>query len=116
MFRRPQNTDTLWQARVDDLKEAHEREIKALRLMIDALAEQIDYLRVQLNQSPRAREAIPGLAESPMVEDGLPLFLTEEEEEAIALRQAGLISEADLERIQQGLNEQFLGDRALSIQ
>lgn len=113
MFRRPQS-DALWQARVDDLKEAHEARVKELRLLIEALAEQVDYLRVQLHQAPRRREPTPGLADAPFVSDDGPLHLTDEEEEVLALRDAGVLSEADLERVQAALNEQFLADRAFS--
>lgn len=119
MFRRrsaaaEERIDALHAAHIADLKDAHAGEIRALNKVIEALAEQVEYLRLQLHMAPRNQEPIPDLASSPMATDGFPLYLSEEEEEALALRAEGKLSDADLARVQEALNETFLSSRALS--
>lgn len=120
MFRRrsaaaeERRIDALHAARIDDLKEAHAGEVRALNKVIEALAEQVEFLRIQLHLAPPSRGPAPDLASSPMATPDAPLFLSEEEEEALALHEMGQLSDVDLARVQEALNEQFLSGRALS--
>lgn len=120
MFRRrsaaaeERRIDALHAARIADLKEAHAGEVRALNKVIEALAEQVEFLRIQLHLAPPQRGPAPDLAGSPMAMPDAPLFLSEEEEEALALHEMGQLSDADLARVQEALNEQFLSGRALS--
>lgn len=93
LFRR---SDALWEARIADLKEAHERERRDLLRTVDALAEQIEYLRVLLG---RPNLKAPGLnpAEQLEADPDFPGHVSEEEEDLRALQEAGLLTERDLE-------------------
>lgn len=121
MFRRrsaaaeERRIDALHAARIADLKEAHAGEVRALNKVIEALAEQVEFLRIQLHLAPPVRVGpAPDLAGSPKAMPDAPLFLSEEEEEALALHEMGQLSDSDLARVQEALNEQFLSGRALS--
>jgi hypothetical protein len=83
-----------------DLLEARDREVAALKLVIEALSEQIDYLRVVMGQPnlSRQRTALPPEEQSPELVEGLKAYLSEEEEDLLALRDAGHINEIELER------------------
>jgi hypothetical protein len=82
-----------------DLLEARDREVSALKLLVDSLAEQIDYLRILMGQPnlSRAKSVLPFEEQSPELVEGLKNYLSEEEEDLIALRDAGHINELELE-------------------
>lgn len=90
----------LWEARVADLKEAHQREVKALRLTIDALAEQVEYLRAQQDSKPFISRTVVGHnpSELELVGPGDLSYMTEEEEDIRALRESGQITELAMEQ------------------
>ena len=75
--------------------------MRALRTTIDVLAEQVEWLRWQLTQTPHAAEITRPRNPSaqPEPETGFPLFMSEEEEDLLALRLNEHISESDLEAI-----------------
>lgn len=85
-----------------DLKEAHEREVAALKLLVEMLAEQVDYLRAIIAQrpyvNPRAAQPANPSQLQPAV-PGEPAYLTEEEEEILALREFDHLDDADVERL-----------------
>lgn len=83
-----------------DLLEARDREVAALKLVIEALSEQIDYLRVLMGQPnlSRAKSVLPVTEQSPELVEGLKAYLSDEEEDLIALRDAGHIGELELEQ------------------
>ncbi len=103
MFR---NRDDVYEARIADLKEQFAEERRALNKVIEALAEQIEYLRVTLGRPAITRTApTPGLSwQGPdgwaqvqeVNEDELPRHLSEEEEDLLSLREANLISDEEL--------------------
>ena len=85
-----------------DLIEAHVREVTALKLLVDSLAEQIDYLRILMGQPnlSRTKSALPFEEQSPAMDplvEGLKAYLSEEEEDLLALRDNGHINEMELE-------------------
>lgn len=115
LFRR---NDRFWEARIGDLKEAHAQEVRALNKVIEALAEQIEYLRATFGRPhlPSAK-GTPGLSWPPpelldLVSDDeggndLPRqYLNEDEEDLIALRENGLISDEELAAVQATLRLQ----------
>lgn len=77
----------LWEARVQDLKDAHEREVKHLKMMADVLAEQIEYLRAQAAGQPFIPTRVQGTnpAELEPVAPGGLAYMGEEEEDLRAL-------------------------------
>jgi chromatin segregation and condensation protein Rec8/ScpA/Scc1 (kleisin family) len=83
-----------------DLLEARDREVAALKLVIEALSEQIDYLRIVMGQPnlSRTKSALPFELQSPDLVEGLQAYLSEEEEDLIALRDAGHIDEQEFEQ------------------
>lgn len=94
----------LHEARIADLKEAHAAEVRALNKVIEALAEQIEYLRVTLGRPYVAQQSpTPGLAWPSFGLDDLPaevipsLHMSEEEEDLIAMEDAGLITSEGLQ-------------------
>lgn len=103
MFR---SRDDVYEARIADLKEQFAEERRALNKVIEALAEQIEYLRVTLGKPAITRaEPTPGLSwQGPegwdellkINEDELPRHLSEEEEDLLSLREANLISDEEL--------------------
>lgn len=108
--------------RVAELKEARDREVKQLNRLVDTLAEQVEYLRAQLERTPKLGQVItPERGHPDVVTDlslGLdyndatpaysevPMWVPEEEEELRFLQEIGHIDTADLERELQklGLN------------
>ena len=95
MFRTVRNR--LWEARVADLKDAHEREVKQLMRLVDALAEQIEYLRAQMGRPNMARELGLNPSKQPVVMEGSMPYLSEEEEDLLALKEYGHLDERALE-------------------
>lgn len=89
-----------------DLKEAHEREVAALKLLVEMLAEQVDYLRATIAQrpyvNPRAAQPVNPSQLQPAV-PGEPAYLTEEEEEILALRELDHITDSDVEHLREQL-------------
>jgi hypothetical protein len=83
-----------------DLLEARDREVAALKLVIEALSEQIDYLRVLMGQPnlSRAKSVIPAELQSPELVEGLKAYLSEEEEDLMALHANGHIDELEMEQ------------------
>lgn len=86
---------TIYEARIEDLKQAHEREVAALKLTIDALAEQIEYLRMTGVPGPMRAAAPVADARSrqPMEAKN---YMTEEEEDVRYMADNGLIDASDL--------------------
>jgi hypothetical protein len=84
----------------NDLIEARDREVAALKLLVDSLAEQIDYLRSLMGQPnlTRATSALPRELQGPDLAPGFANYLSEEEEDLIALQEAGHINELELEQ------------------
>lgn len=83
-----------------DLLEARDREVAALKLVIEALSEQIDYLRIVMGQPnlSRATSLLPAEEQNPELVEGLHAYLSDEEEDLIALRDAGHINDLELEQ------------------
>lgn len=82
-----------------DLLEARDREVAALKLVIEALSEQIDYLRIIMGQPnlARTRSILPPEEQMPDLVEGLKAYLSEEEQDLRALRDAGHIDDVELE-------------------
>lgn len=112
MFRRPRpSMSDLYEARIADLKEAHEARVREMLRTIEALAEQIDYLRAVFGRAQPmsgslTRQGTTVPFELPVVDD-LPLHMSEEEEDLIAMADNELISEEQLARMQAQLAERF---------
>lgn len=109
MFFRNRSRDELYEARIADLKEAHEARVRELMRLTDALAEQVEYLRAQIGR-PFIAAKHPGLNPSEQLEVPLgvsdfPLHVSEEEEDALALHEAGSLDAWELE----ALKAQFPG-------
>ena len=88
-----------------DLKEAQEQTIKAMRDTILIQADMIDYLRSKADGHAFVSTRTPALNPSQMVPaemDG-PKWLTEEEEEILALNLQGRISDHELQKLQADL-------------
>lgn len=96
--------ERLYAERVTDLKEAHAREAAALKLTIEALAEQVDYLRAV---GGRPQLSAPRLAMHPMAPADVlgeepyrmepAQFESEEEADLRSLKEAGLLDAEDLQ-------------------
>lgn len=88
-----------------DLKEAHAGEIKAMRDTILVQADMIDYLRSKLDGHAYVPQRTPALnpTAQPPAEPGERKWLSEEEEELMALRLNGHISELELAQLQDRL-------------
>lgn len=93
------------EARIADLKEAHAREVKHLKMLADVLAEQVEYLRAQAAQRPFISTKVKGTNPSELatVQPGDLAYMSEEEEDLRALAEFGHISELDLEKALAGL-------------
>lgn len=89
----------------DDLKEAQAQTIKALQDSIIILADQVEYLRAQVDGRPHVYSGTPSVNPSaqPAVEDGFPKYLSEEEEELLALRLNDHINDLELEQLRADL-------------
>jgi hypothetical protein len=113
MFFNRRSRDELHEARIADLKEAHEARVRELMRLVDALAEQVEYLRAQLGRPFAAKH--PGLnpTNQPLVVHEMadvPLHVSEEEEDARALHETGPLDYWELE----ALKAQFPGITSLS--
>jgi hypothetical protein len=97
---------TLFASHRRDLKEAHEQHVKALMKLVEMLAEQVDYLRAKLDGHPHIPASAPSANPSglPAPQPGRPLFLSEEEEDLMALRINEYIDDQDLAELQSQLN------------
>ena len=97
--------DALHAARIADLNEAHAARVRDLGKLIDVLAEQVEYLRATFGRPHIAsRPTTPGLAwpdkdPYPITAETAKRFLSEEEEDILALRENDLISQAEAERL-----------------
>lgn len=93
----------LYEARIADMKEANEARVRDLMRLVDALAEQIEYLRAQLGR-PFIAQTPPGLNPTKQLEvvpmaDGAssgPLHVSEEEEDLLALHEMGHLDDWEL--------------------
>lgn len=100
----------LYEARIADLKEAHETQRREMLRTIEALAEQIDYLRAVFGRAQPMSGSLTREAAVPFelpVEDDMPLHMSEEEEDLLALNEHELISDEQLARMQQQLSDRF---------
>ncbi len=109
MFFNRRSRDELQEARIADLKEAHEARVRELMRLVDALAEQVEYLRAQLGK-PFIAAQHRGLnptqqPEVPLETSGFPLHVSEEEEDAVALHELGHMDSWEFE----ALKSQFPG-------
>jgi hypothetical protein len=79
----------VYEARISDLKEAHAATLDAKNMTINALAEQVEYLRALLGKAqPTQLRTLP---EPPLSRRGAPLHVTDEEDEVRGAHAAGLI-------------------------
>lgn len=89
-----------------DLKEAHEKHVESLMKLVEMLADQVDYLRAVIAQRPYVNpatvQALNPSSLEPVVPGG-PSYLTEEEEDILALREFDHISDADVEHLREQL-------------
>lgn len=94
----------------DDLLDAMERERAAWKMVVTVLADQVEFLRYQVTQTPHMSQALNSLTAdlpapaAPAVGDEFRPYLTEEEEELLALRLNDHIDEADLRELAAELN------------
>lgn len=74
--------------------------------LVEMLAEQVDYLRAKLDGHPHIPATRPALnpSEQPPMQAGHPLFLSDEEEDMLALRLNDYITDPDLEELRAQLN------------
>lgn len=89
-----------------DLIDAQERTIKAMQDSIMILVDQVEYLRAQVDGKPHvsmARVAV-NPTNQPPAEEGFKKYLSEEEEEAMALHLNGHISDAELADLRMQFN------------
>lgn len=94
----------LQEARIADLKEAHESRVRELMRLVDALAEQVEYLRAQLGR-PFIAAKHPGVnpTQQPLVGSDLPLHVSEEEEDLLALHEMGHVDNYELAALRESL-------------
>jgi len=93
----------------DDLLDAMERERAAWKMVVTVLADQVEFLRYQVTQTPHMSPALRDLAEQPTmgavpVDDGFRPYLTEDEEELLALRINDHVSEVELRKLAEELD------------
>jgi hypothetical protein len=98
-------------ARVDDLKDARDREVKQLNRLVEAMTEQVEYLRLQLERTPKLGQQIKtgpheyGPLEVPEFDptSGPPPYIGDEEEDIRFLHEVGVLDtvqfQTELERI-----------------
>jgi hypothetical protein len=81
---------------ITELKERYEAQLKEKERIIDVLAEQVDFLRNQLGQANLAHRQSANPTEQPaMLVDASP-FLSEDEEDMLAMHAAGHLSDDQL--------------------
>jgi hypothetical protein len=105
MFFKRRSRDEMHEAHVVDLKEAHEARVREMMRLVDALAEQVEYLRAQLGR-PFIAAGHPGLnptnqpvAVHALDGDSAPLHVSEEEEDLLALHELGHVDDWELETL-----------------
>jgi len=84
----------VYEARITDLKEAHLSEVKHLKLTIDALAEQIEYLRMQLGRPSAGPMLNPSNQPLSLVESDP--WVGEDEETILSAHASGVIDDAEM--------------------
>lgn len=89
------NVRRVYEARIEDLKEAHDARCKEMLRTIDALAEQIEYLRLTAGRPSPQQPANP--TDQPVRMAQVDPWVNEDEEEILAAQQAGIISTVDAE-------------------
>lgn len=74
-------------------------------MVIDVLAEQVEWLRWQLTQTPHMSQVLKPVnpTDQPLVEDDFPKYLSEEEEDLLAMRLNDHLTENDVEQIRSEL-------------
>lgn len=87
-----------------DLIDAQAKESAALKMVITVLADQVEFLRFQLTQRPHMSASLHAVAEgAPPAEDpreeGRKMYLSEQEEEILALNLEGHLTGIDLDRL-----------------
>lgn len=88
----------VYEARIDDLKEAHAREVGQLYKLIDVLAGEVEYLRLTAGKAqPVPRIGMEPIEAPPLMADGPAPFMSEEEEDLRAMHESELIDAAELE-------------------
>jgi hypothetical protein len=87
----------------DDLLRAFEAEREATQQTIRILADQVDYLRYMVMNQPTMTAAQAVSQPAVNVDPNFRPYLTEDEEELLALRLNDHISESDLRAIQEEL-------------
>lgn len=95
-----------------DLKEAHAETIKQMERLIVALSDEVDYLRHLLDSRAYVRPSTPAANPSklPLAEATEKKYLSEEEEDALALKMNGYITEADWSDIEAQLGVEVTTD------
>lgn len=83
-----------------DLKEAHAETVKQMERIILILTDQVDYLRYQLNQPPVQR---PVTEEGVMDAEARKMWMSEEEEDILAMQLNGLLANEDIKRLEDTL-------------
>jgi len=86
----------VYEARIADLKEAHAREVDALKMSVLQLVEQIEYLRMTGGVKPLPAVPAQGHPNQPVIAN-IPPFMDEEEEDVRAMHDNGLIDVHELE-------------------
>lgn len=85
-----------------------ERERAAWKMVVTVLADQVEFLRYMATQTPHMSPALHSLtadpAAAPEAADGYRPYLTEDEEELLALRLGEHIDETRLREIAEELN------------
>lgn len=91
------------EARIADLKEAHEANRKDLMKLVDAMAEQVEYLRLQMGR-PNTQRMVPLNPAQQPPHIGGSAHLSEEEEDLQALFDGGHIDMAELQALKEQLD------------
>lgn len=85
-------------ARIADLKEAHELRVKELMRTIDVLAEQVEWLRMQQGRPNPASMPTYNPTELPDLVPGAPTHMSEVEEDLQFQVDEGRMSQTDMEQ------------------
>lgn len=98
---------TLFRKHRDDLLASMEREREAWRMVVTVLADQVEYLRYMVTKTPHLSPALRNLTAGetqPVGDAGTRPYLTEDEEELLALRINEHIDDARLRELAKELN------------
>lgn len=89
-----------------DLKESHALTVKSLQDTILILVDQVEYLRAQLDGRAHVSQARPAVnpSQQPPAAPGLTPYLSEEEEDLLALNLSGHISDQELAELREQLH------------